>query len=627
MRVLASDSSEASVLRRRDREHTDSRNALSGLRAPGAAIAAVTILGCVVRVAPVVGRDFALLDGGLFTVMIEELSRTWWLPATTSYNGMDVPFAYPPLGLYIGAALKAVGLDTLWLVQWLPVLLSVATVPALYLFVSRLTRSPVIAAAAAFAFAVAPRAYEWMIAGGGITRALGLLLALLTLAELVRRRAPSPWGGLALGVLAGLTVLAHPEAAAFGLAVGVLLLVCHRSTLGLPGVGVAAIVGVAIVTPWLFAVIGHHGLGPLVAGASSRTDWYGVAAGWLFSLDFTGLPIVDPISIVATVGLVTTLLRRQWLPAAMLLVTYLAVPSSLRTFAMIPWAILFGVSIRDDVLPLLHERARLVTATIGAAVAVVASLWSAYPPASPLAGLRPDDRAALSWVDEHLEDGTQIVVVTPAHWSLDYIAEWLPALTGARSMATVQGNEWLGAEAWNAAVRAHDGIQACHLRGAACLDEWLSIYAPEAAYAYVPKTPQRNFWAIDCCVDMRRSLDEADAYHAVYDGPGATIYRIENSRSRGESEATRTAAAPGQMAGMATKTPIGTVQRRSVTAPHATTRAPIATLSQIGTTSDRMSVGRPTLPSMLSSQSLHASGKVAKETSAMMAVAPTAQAS
>ena len=65
---------------------------------------AILLTGALVRLAAVLGADFPAGDGGLFATMIEDIrAASFGLPAFTSYNGGDIPFAYPPLGLYLGA--------------------------------------------------------------------------------------------------------------------------------------------------------------------------------------------------------------------------------------------------------------------------------------------------------------------------------------------------------------------------------------------------------------------------------------------------------------------------------------------------------------------------------------------
>lgn len=59
-------------------------------------------LGALVRLLPVVAREFPLNDGGLFCRMTEDLVASGFrMPLMTTYNGGGIPFGYPPLGFYI----------------------------------------------------------------------------------------------------------------------------------------------------------------------------------------------------------------------------------------------------------------------------------------------------------------------------------------------------------------------------------------------------------------------------------------------------------------------------------------------------------------------------------------------
>jgi len=70
--------------------------------------------------------------------------------------------------------------------------------------------------AAVFAFALIPRGYIWLLMGGGVTRSLGLLFAILALYAVCRvyregNRPAIAWAAL----FCGLTVLSHLETAWF----------------------------------------------------------------------------------------------------------------------------------------------------------------------------------------------------------------------------------------------------------------------------------------------------------------------------------------------------------------------------------------------------------------------------
>src|SRR5688572_16295208 len=66
---------------------------------------AVFALAAAVRLWHLEGLAAPLNDGGLFQAMARDISDAHFgLPAYTSYNGGDIPFAYPPLALYLAAA-------------------------------------------------------------------------------------------------------------------------------------------------------------------------------------------------------------------------------------------------------------------------------------------------------------------------------------------------------------------------------------------------------------------------------------------------------------------------------------------------------------------------------------------
>jgi hypothetical protein len=67
-----------------------------------------TLVGTLIRSFFVLNSDFPLNDGGMFYTMIKDLqSAHFHLPAFTSYNQANIPFAYPPLPFYLAGAMDA----------------------------------------------------------------------------------------------------------------------------------------------------------------------------------------------------------------------------------------------------------------------------------------------------------------------------------------------------------------------------------------------------------------------------------------------------------------------------------------------------------------------------------------
>ena len=170
------------------------------------AIAIAIAVAVWLRAAPL-RADFAFGDGGLFWVMANGLRENGLLPpSTVYYNGEAIPWVYPPFGLYLVALLGG-DLD---LFRVLPALFAIATVPAMWMLARSLVGERA-ALVALIAYGLSLPAYFGLIAGGGVTRAPGLLFALLTMWAVVSGRVA------AAGALGGATLLTHPIAALYGL--------------------------------------------------------------------------------------------------------------------------------------------------------------------------------------------------------------------------------------------------------------------------------------------------------------------------------------------------------------------------------------------------------------------------
>src|SRR5262245_6281719 len=140
-------------------------------------------LGVYERARDVVSASFPLGDGGLFFTMAQELQAAHFrLPAFSAYNSLGIPFAYPPVGLYLAALVDALTpLSLLDAFRLLPLLAACLTLPAAWLLICDLALAREVRLAAIAAFALMPTGYVWLIVGGGVTRSPSFLFALLSL--------------------------------------------------------------------------------------------------------------------------------------------------------------------------------------------------------------------------------------------------------------------------------------------------------------------------------------------------------------------------------------------------------------------------------------------------------------
>ena len=239
------------------------------------AVSLAVFAGLVVRALPPLIADFPLNDGGLFFTMTRDIQKAGYvLPATSSYNGLDIPFAYPPLAFYLaGGASDVLGIALIDLFRFLPFLLATLTIPVVYLLARELLSSHFQALIATWAFALLPRTFAWLVVGGGLTRSLGLLFGLLTILEGVRYfKTRSRKHGIWMALLAALTALSHPEAALFAaLSLILVLLAYDRTWRAVRGSLILAGLAAIVASPWWLTVIATHGPAPFLSGGQATS--------------------------------------------------------------------------------------------------------------------------------------------------------------------------------------------------------------------------------------------------------------------------------------------------------------------------------------------------------------------
>jgi hypothetical protein len=535
--------------------------------AVGFGIALALLCGAIVRLVPFVGTDFPLNDGGLFAIMIQDLvNNRLLLPTFTTYNGLDIPFAYPPLAFYVAALANEVfGFEILDILRGLPVALSLATVVAVYWLGQAILGSRTGGILAALAFALLPGSYQWMISGGGITRALGFFLAVVALGigwRLLRNPQHRWWTAAMLGLVGGLAALAHSHAAVFlATSLVVFLPWAANRRHAVTSVAVSGVVGLAVLATWLVPVVAVHGFDPLVSAVDSGSSGpEGLAQ--LFALRFSDLIVFDLITIAAVVGLVLAVRQREvhvphpgperrrehgavrrrsvlMLPL-WLLVIWIVDYRAGHAFAMVPLALLAASALVGragawlppaGARPFAHVRSHpLAAATTLAVIAglVVGNAISGLHPFSPLYALTTEQRQAITWASESTPRDAVFAVVTGGTvWHIDYVSEWFPAIADRRSAGTVQGAEWLGNAAWRRQQDAYAGLQYCAIDVLSCVAAWAERYEQPVTYVFLPKGRLHGPASPgDCCPAPRHSVELVPGARVVYDGPGATVIEL-----------------------------------------------------------------------------------------------------
>lgn len=508
------------------------------------------LLGTFMRFNPTLLAGFPINDGGMFAVMVDDLKTSHYLlPAFTTYNHLNIPYAYPPLGFYLGRiAADLFGLSAVQVLRWLPAFFASLSIPAFYLLAIRLLKNQYYAAVSTLFFALMPRALSWFVMGGGLTRSPGQFFMLLTLASVVRLYEENRRSDVVLaGVFGGLAVLSHPEAAVHTVvsAVFLWLMLSRKKAAFLNSIFVGILV-LVVTAPWWVTVIHYHGIGPLINGAQTGQKF--LAVFHLVFFIFTEEPYATVIAILGLIGIASRLLRRDYLLPLWMVIPFFVEGRSAPGPAAIPLAMLAAVGLVDVVwagMQVWAGKARIEPGGNEAEHSEYLSpiernvtlylicylIFSTYEFGAGLANakLYPSDQEAMSWVQEHTPGEAHFLVLTgTTSVSCDSVLEWFPALTGRQSLYTVQGTEWTQGKNFIDYVKSTYAVQQCLTAGdGSCLDAALS--RSQYDYLYVSKILRvNNCGALDLPRTFPYFLEKMRAdqgFESVYETDEVVIYK------------------------------------------------------------------------------------------------------
>jgi hypothetical protein len=485
--------------------------------------AGVVLIGVVLRAIPTIAAGFPVNDGGLFAAFSSDIVQAGFrLPHATTYNGLDIPFAYPPLAFFVAAIAHAItGLSFVELLRWIPLITTIGSLPVAALIIRNLTASDRRYLLAFGAFAVIPRSYIWLVGGGGLTRSLGFLLALGAIYVAIRVfRGDTNRAWLALGGLLGLSVLAHPQAGPFAVGSMVVLFAFITPkggrTVVLFAMVRACAVATIVVVPWLLHVWVNYGLGPLLSAAQTGgSPLDGLVT--LASVQFSGGPLYV-LSGLTLFGIFIALVNRIWIIPVWLAVIVVSDPRAGLTYATLPASLAIALAV-DDLGRLAtrwgsRRRARRAFSVVGlCALLALGTLDGAIVMASsgtPTAGLSDDTRAAMDWARNNTDPSARFLIVSGLPWHLDSASEWFPYLADRQSVATVQGHEWIGGNDFRRIESQHAWLQRCAFeRRSDCIAQWQRVVGPVDYIVLSDRGSPAD--SESCCLAMIRTSDLSDA--------------------------------------------------------------------------------------------------------------------
>jgi hypothetical protein len=499
------------------------------------------LFGTFVRVLPVAQAGFPLNDGGLFYSMTTDLQKAnYALPEVTSYNHLDIPYAYPPLPFYLVAFLLGItGASLLEIIRWLPVFFSVLTIPAFYLLARALLEDSLKAALATLIFALLPRAYEWVIMGGGVTRSPAGLFLILMVWGAYRLFRSGGWKYTLITMFSGsLIILTHPERALHAAAAAALLWVYFgRSRNGVKRALVVATGILVLTSPWWFTVLLHYGWAPFsLAFQSGGQHWLFWSP--LLLLNFTDESIAL-VALLAVIGFAACLIQKKSFLPVWLVVTFFIDPRSAPHVAAIQTSLLAALGLFEVLFPALARLGKKPSEPEGekSFLASRRGKWvlgyfslmlliNAILNLQTLGNyvLSSEDRTALDWIAASTPPTSRFLGLTwQSNAMLSPLLEWFPALSERTNISTVQGREWLPArQNFRARLEAFPDLYACLFQDAACLERWATAQDDSFDYIYLSLPPGPGSAPRQSA--LSQSLLKSDQYQVIYQTSAVLVF-------------------------------------------------------------------------------------------------------
>lgn len=501
------------------------------------------IFGAVFRIIPASVAGFPINDGGMFYTMIEDLrNNSYAIPIFTSYNGGNIPYAYPPLGFYLGAAITDLfNLSTpLEIIRWLPGILNTLCIPLFYIFSKEILGDNLKAQTATFVFAMTPHLTSWWSMGGGLTRALGVLFMLPALTFIHKvvtsGRTLDIW--LAI-IFSSLTVLSHTEAPVYIIGIAICIWFVNSRTWKVIIQGSYIVIGVVILTmPWSGWIIHNHGLKLFISAAETGGTLNFQNIFRLLSFDFlTEEPILDLFGVLGFLGFLLLVFERKYLIPGMFLVVYIINPRSSHMVGNIPLAMAASIFIHDGYFSVIKnmilqqaERPPRFLVLILASYIMANSIFYATQVIND--HVTSGERIAMQWVAENTPPDLSFLVITgETNGYCDPVREWFPTLANRINLTTIQGNEWLSNDRSRAISTASREIQSCIGDGIDCVTNSANKFSERYTYLYVSRSSPtfncRPSPGSTLTYGLVLELDASPEFESVFRSNAAVIYKIK----------------------------------------------------------------------------------------------------
>lgn len=509
----------------------------------------VLLLGTFLRLQFINKSSFPMNDGGFFYTAIRDLQQNGFhLPKYTTYNFLNIPYAYPPLSLYAAAWINQfLKVDLLTIFLYFPLIFNLISIPAFYFLSKELVENQRSALLATAFYAILNPGYEWLISGGGLTRSPAHTYFIISLTLfLVFLRTSKKWIFI-LSIIAGALVTLHHLEYTWVLAYSVVIFTffsrrtlksfVHIAVFGL-GIGV-------ITSPYWITILKYHGLSPFLSAFSTGETNFIKSFIRIVLLDFTSEPFTSFINVLAVVGIFIGVIKKKYaLVAWFIAIIFLGFRSAYRLL-LFPVAVFAAFSLDSLIIPgfnQIEQRIREATrmpfsrpplsgklfAILSIFLPFLLGFVSSLSDHPVLSSVNPEELQAMEWVKVNTDsDSSFLIINSSTDWSVDRLGEWFPAIAERHSETTVQGKEWLPDNEFMRERWFYSNFKECISEGGVpCLTSWAEQSGSTFTHLFVSKS--ECAWNSSNCTDyFILTVEDSNAFTKIYENEEVVIYRLK----------------------------------------------------------------------------------------------------
>lgn len=509
----------------------------------------IIFLGAFLRFQFIHKSPFPMNDGGFFYVMIRDLQQNdFKLPRFTTYNFINIPYAYPPLSLYEAGWLNQfLNIDLYKVFLYYPLFFNLLSIPAFYFLSREFVKKNKTALLATVIYAILSPGYEWLVSGGGLTRSPAHTLFIISLTLfLIYLRTSRKWI-LILSIVSGAVMTLHHIEYCWLMAYSVILftfLQCKNIKGILKGVFIVGIfgLGIALLTSvyWI-PVLKNHNLQTFLSAFSTGEINLIKPIRRLLEIDFTGASSENIISFLAVIGVFVLLLKKDFtLPLWLMVMVFLSFRSAYRTL-LFPVSILSAIALVDLLMEGLNQlelKTRLKQSSsmerpprfgIVFGLFCLASIYllgyvNSLSEHRVLSSINLQELAAMDWTRENTSPDSTFLIVNPSiDWYVDRVGEWFPAVAERHSATTLQGMEWLPNQVFNQERWYYSNFKQCISNGVDCLFDWAEQTDTDFTHLFISKSECQ--WNTENCTNyFILTVEDSSRFTKVFENAGVVIY-------------------------------------------------------------------------------------------------------